>query len=92
MACGIPLVSAPWEDAEGLFAPGKDYLIARDGAQMQRHLRDVLNDRLLSESLVLHAFRTIHERHTCAHRVNELLGFVRELESAPSTAAHSIAT
>lgn len=26
LACGIPLVSAPWSDAEALFRPGTDYL------------------------------------------------------------------
>ena len=31
LACGIPLVCAPWDDAEGLFRPGQDYLVARDG-------------------------------------------------------------
>ena len=25
LACGIPLVSAPWEDAEHLFSPGQDF-------------------------------------------------------------------
>ncbi|MCL4402793.1 MAG: glycosyltransferase, partial [Acidobacteria bacterium] len=39
LACGIPLVSAPWEDAEGLFTPGKDFLVARNGAEMRNHLR-----------------------------------------------------
>jgi spore maturation protein CgeB len=91
MACGIPLVSAPWDDAEGLFTPGRDYLVACNGAQMQRHLRDVLNDRQISESLVLHAFRTIHERHTCGHRVSELLGFIRELDSTRAAIAHTSA-
>lgn len=42
LACGIPLVSGPWEDAEGLFAPGHDHLVARNGDDMQKHLRDVL--------------------------------------------------
>ncbi len=36
LACGIPLVSAPWEDSEGLFTPGEDYLVANDGAEMVR--------------------------------------------------------
>ena len=31
LACGIPLVSAPWEDCEGLFEPGRDYLRAANG-------------------------------------------------------------
>src|SRR5206468_4012209 len=28
LACGIPLISAPWEDAENLFTPGEDFLVA----------------------------------------------------------------
>ena len=29
LACGIPLVSAPWADSEGLFPPGRLPLVAR---------------------------------------------------------------
>ena len=73
LACGIPLISAPWEDSEGLFQPGADYLEARDGAEMRRHLKAVLNDPLLAERLRSHGLATIHSRHTCSHRVQELL-------------------
>ena len=31
LACGMPLVSAPWSDSEGLFTPGEDFLFARTG-------------------------------------------------------------
>ena len=79
LACGIPLVSAPWEDSEGLFTPGADYLVARNGREMKRHLRDVLRDRELARSLAQHGLRTILARHTCAHRVDELLAIAREL-------------
>src|SRR6185437_2897774 len=41
LACGIPLVSAPWRDTEGLFEPGEDFLIARDSEEMKRYLRAV---------------------------------------------------
>ena len=86
---GIPLVSAPWEDAEGLFEPGKDFLQARDGNEMARHLRDVLREPALARSLAQHGRRTILERHTCAHRVAELLAIAEELgvDSCPSRAA-----
>jgi spore maturation protein CgeB len=80
LACGIPLVSAPWSDAERLFTPGEDFLVAKTGAEMQRHLRDVLNDRGLAASLVRHGLQTIRERHTCAHRVDELMAICRELD------------
>src|SRR5690606_13888509 len=63
LACGIPLISAPWDDAEGLFTPGKDFLIAQDGLAMERHLRDVLNDSALASSLAEHGLATIRRRH-----------------------------
>jgi spore maturation protein CgeB len=79
LACGIPLVSAPWEDAEGLFSPGQDYLVARNGRELERHVGDVLRDRELATELSRRGRRTILERHTCAHRVDQLLSIFREL-------------
>ncbi|WP_105430896.1 MULTISPECIES: glycosyltransferase [Neorhizobium] len=73
LACGIPLISAPWSDVENLFRPETDYLVARDGEQMTRLLRDVLSDADLSGSLIASGLATIRARHTCRHRVDELL-------------------
>ncbi len=83
LACGIPLVSAPWEDREGLFTVGKDFLLARSPGEMSRHLRDVLHNPALAASLARHGRQTILRRHTCAHRVDELLRIVEQL--APVT-------
>jgi spore maturation protein CgeB len=79
LACGIPLVSAPWEDSDGLFRAGEDYLVAHDGEQMRRRLRDVVRDPDLASSLRRSGLRRIQERHTCAHRVDELLAICRSL-------------
>jgi spore maturation protein CgeB len=79
LAAGIPLVSAAWDDAEGLFRAGDDYLVARTGDEMARAIRAVLEDRELAAHLVRHGRRTILERHTCAHRVDELLAISAEL-------------
>ncbi len=79
LACGIPLVSAPWSDAEGLFRPGRDFLFARDGEEMARHLRAVDRDVGLRAELVRNGLETIRARHTCAHRVDELLAIVGSL-------------
>ncbi|WP_375397990.1 glycosyltransferase [uncultured Sphingomonas sp.] len=87
LACGIPLVSAPWDDAEHLFRPGTDYLIARDGAEMTRHLAAIRDDAGLRQSLIDHGLETIRARHTCAHRVDELLAIVAALSQAPSRRA-----
>jgi spore maturation protein CgeB len=77
LACGVPLVCAPWDDAEKLFRPGKDYLVARDGAEMRRHLRAILGEPELARSLAETGLETVRRRHTCAHRVDELLDVLR---------------
>ena len=81
LACGIPLVSAPWRDSEQLFRPGEDYLVADDGDAMRRHLIAVRHDPTLRASLVEHGLATIRARHTCAHRVDELLNIVAALRA-----------
>jgi spore maturation protein CgeB len=79
LACGIPLVSAPWDDVENLFTPGADYLVAPDGRAMRAHLRELLHDPERARALASHGRRTILGRHTCAHRVDELLAVARVL-------------
>ncbi|WP_172124376.1 MULTISPECIES: glycosyltransferase [unclassified Devosia] len=76
LACGIPLISAPWSDAEGLFRAGTDFLFARDGADMQRLLAEVLADRDRAAALATAGLETIQARHTCRHRVDELLAIL----------------
>ena len=81
LACGIPLVSAPWDDAEHLFRPGEDYLVARDGAEMARHLRALQEDPDLRRTLLASGLETIRRHHTCAHRADGLLNIADELGS-----------
>jgi spore maturation protein CgeB len=81
LACGIPLVSAPWNDAEHLFTPGSDYLVARNGAEMTQHLIALANDPGLRRELAEHGLATIRARHSCAHRVDELLDIVATLQA-----------
>jgi len=80
LACAIPLVCAPWDDAEGLFRPGVDYLVARDGEEMRRHMRTILTDAERAAELRARGLETILARHTCGHRVDELLAIHAELE------------
>jgi spore maturation protein CgeB len=81
LACGIPLISAPWEDSEGLFRAGTDYLVARNGAEMQQRLAEVLSDETEARAMAARGVTTILERHTCAHRVTELLAIVASLQT-----------
>ncbi|PLU51410.1 CgeB family protein [Sinorhizobium medicae] len=76
LSCGIPLVSAPWTDAEGLFRPGKDFCIARDGEEMARLLRQLLAEPAFAAEMAASGLETVRARHTCGHRVDELLAIL----------------
>lgn len=79
LACGIPLICSPWEDVEGLFTPGQDYLVAQNSAEIEQHLRMVLNDTDVACALAEHGWQTVCERHTCSHRVEELMAICQQL-------------
>jgi spore maturation protein CgeB len=79
MACGIPLVSAPWSDREGLFTAGRDYLVAADGAEMKAHLAELLQSPERAATLARSGRETILARHTCAHRADELFAILAGL-------------
>lgn len=79
LACGIPLVSAPWQDSEGLFRVGQDFLMAQNGEEMENHLRSVIEDPSLARTLIRSGLETIRSRHTCAHRVEELLSIYQTI-------------
>jgi spore maturation protein CgeB len=87
LACGIPLVSAPWSESEGLFRLGEDFLFARDEAEMTAHMRAVAHDPELRDRLVRSGLETIRARHTCAHRAQELLDVVAGLRTPAEEAA-----
>jgi spore maturation protein CgeB len=87
LACGIPLVCSPWDDAEGLFRPGQDYLVARSGAEMRDHLRTVLAEPEVANLLAESGLETIGARHTCAHRVDELMAIAARLDVEEGAAA-----
>ncbi|HYC00073.1 MAG TPA: glycosyltransferase [Candidatus Limnocylindrales bacterium] len=85
LACGIPLICLRWSDSEQLFTSGKDYLEVDSGREMTRAMRRVLSSERLAHDLAEHGHRTILRRHTCAHRVHQLLRIVEACQrSAPS--------
>jgi spore maturation protein CgeB len=79
LACGIPLLSAPWTDSEHLFQSGEDYLVAENGDVMRRNMAALFADADLRKSLAAHGLATILARHSCAHRVVELMDIVQKL-------------
>ncbi len=79
LACGIPLVCAPWRDEEGLFRAGTDHLVVRDGEGMRRALGSLLRDPDARAEMAREGLATIRARHTCRHRVDELMAILRRL-------------
>ena len=73
LACSIPPISAPWRDVEKLFRFGEDLLIANDLAEMMSHMENLLGDSSRAQRLRDCGLETIRRRHTCSHRVDELV-------------------
>lgn len=79
LACGIPLLSSPWNDAENLFTPGKDFLVANNKKEMIKLMERIMNNDKLKDKVTTHGLNTILQRHTCAHRVDELYRICEEI-------------
>ena len=79
LACGAPLICAPWHDAEGLFQPGEDYVVVASGAEMQAEIQHLIRDESARRQIGAHGRDTILRRHTCAHRAQQLVAICEEL-------------
>ncbi|MGE0406692.1 MAG: glycosyltransferase [Candidatus Korobacteraceae bacterium] len=79
LACGIPLVCSPWTDAEELFRPGEDYLVAENGEAMQVEIESLLRDPKARRQIAASGLQTIRSRHTCGHRAAQLIDICEEL-------------
>jgi len=78
MACGIPMISAPWNDAEQLFGPD-DFIMVNSGKEMTQKIREVMDNEAMVKKMTDSALKTILARHTCARRVDELFAICDEL-------------
>jgi spore maturation protein CgeB len=95
LASGTPLICSPFHDTEGLFSPGRDYLVAHSGGEMKQHLKTLIENPEMAREMAERGLRTVLARHTCAHRVDELCSITAELglsidhpESAPARQAN----
>jgi spore maturation protein CgeB len=86
LACGIPMVSARWDETGGVFTAGRDFLVARDGDEMTRHIAALVGDQRQRRELAARGLATVAARHTCAHRVDELLGIYDEVRGTVDSA------
>ncbi len=78
LACGIPLVSAPWRDSESLFGP-HDFRWAHTSGEMTESLRDVLHNPVTRAQQAAEGLATVRARHTTLHRAEQLSGIFDEV-------------
>lgn len=77
LACGIPLLSAPWQDTESLFRPG-DIRFVSNGHAMTDAMTDFLNNPAKAHDYAMQGRDTVLARHTCDHRARELTAICEE--------------
>jgi len=75
-ACGVPIISDWWEGLDTLFAPGREIVIAGDGADTVRALTEMTESdrRRMGEA----GRRRVLSGHTAAHRAAELETYALE--------------
>ncbi|NLE00081.1 MAG: glycosyltransferase [Fibrobacter sp.] len=78
LASGIPLLCSYWDDCEHLFTK-EDFLMAENGEQMKKNMKDLINDSELAKDLIVHGRETVLNHHTCRHRVNQLFEIISDL-------------
>jgi len=79
LACGIPLVCAPWTDTEGLFRPEQDFVLARNGEEMRALLGELLASEATCQQIASSGLETIRQHHTCRHRAEQLMEIFGEI-------------
>jgi spore maturation protein CgeB len=88
-ACGVPIISDNWEGLETFFAVGTEILVASHPSDTMLYLSGMPEQtrRRIGER----ARMRVLAEHTAAHRAAELVGYVRERQSAmrPKTMALS---
>jgi spore maturation protein CgeB len=84
-ACGTPVISDAWEGLDAFFVPGKEILIARGSAEVTEILQYMPETERVA--LGAQARAAVLARHTAAHRVLELEGYLAEIGAARLGAA-----
>jgi spore maturation protein CgeB len=84
LACGIPVVTAPWDECDQMFTADVDLLVARDGTEVKRRLAALHHDPAFARFIAANGYQTVVSRHTCGNRVQELLAICHDLGEGDS--------
>lgn len=76
-ACGVPIISDPWDGLDTFFDPGDEILIARTSQDASRMLRETTEAE--RQAIGQRARKRVLSAHTAAHRAAELERYILEL-------------
>lgn len=76
-ACGVPIISDPWDGIAELFEPGEEILIAHDGDDVVRYLSELGDGE--RRAIGARARARVSSSHTAAHRAADLERYIAEL-------------
>lgn len=78
LACGVPLISAPWPDTEHLFREG-DFCFAPNTKESIAAMEHLLSDPRSASEQAERGLETVLARHTCMHRAQQLTEICEEV-------------
>ena len=78
LACAMPLLSAPWEDTEGLFRKDDLHFVS-SGKEMRAAIRFWFENEDQAINQAKQGQQTVLERHTCRHRAEQLSTILEDM-------------
>ena len=79
-ACACPVISDPWDGLDALFQPGRDIVLAQEGAQVLAVLGD--RSQAKREAMAEAARARVLAEHTAEHRAAELERWLMQAATA----------
>jgi spore maturation protein CgeB len=73
-ACGVPIVSDPWDGLDQLFEPDREILVVRTGRDVARILDQVGEEERAAIGAA--ARRRVLGAHTARHRAEQLVAWL----------------
>ena len=82
-SCAVPIISDDWRGLNNVFRVGSEILVARNSAEVLRHLKTVPDEERIR--IGERARARVLRQHTPAHRASELERYVRGILEAQSS-------
>ena len=83
-ACGVPIITDPWEGLDSFLEPGREILVATDAPEVREYLCDMPGEQ--GSAIARAARERVLREHTSRVRAAQLIDYIREARAEPATA------